>query len=62
MFNCLFAALLLDILLVALIKAYFRRRRPIGNQNDAFAEIGPDEFSFPSGRLYQQYNLVTEVN
>ncbi|CAG9770478.1 unnamed protein product [Ceutorhynchus assimilis] len=42
-------ALILDILFVALIKAYFRRRRPLANKNDAFAEFGPDHFSFPSG-------------
>ncbi|KAH1008147.1 hypothetical protein HUJ05_008728 [Dendroctonus ponderosae] len=41
-------ALILDIVFVALLKAYFRRRRPTENINDAFAEIGPDQYSFPS--------------
>lgn len=42
-------ALILDIVLVALTKAYFRRRRPTGNKDDAFVQLGPDHFSFPSG-------------
>ncbi|XP_048525541.1 polyisoprenoid diphosphate/phosphate phosphohydrolase PLPP6 [Dendroctonus ponderosae] len=46
--NVIFA-LILDIVFVALLKAYFRRRRPTENINDAFAEIGPDQYSFPSG-------------
>lgn len=39
----------MDIIFVAVIKAFVRRRRPAANTNDAFAEIGPDKFSFPSG-------------
>ena len=35
--------------MVAIIKAYVRRRRPKANVKDAFAEMGPDVFSFPSG-------------
>ncbi|XP_050294763.1 polyisoprenoid diphosphate/phosphate phosphohydrolase PLPP6 [Anthonomus grandis grandis] len=42
-------ALILDIVLVAIAKAFFRRRRPLENKKDAFAEFGPDHFSFPSG-------------
>lgn len=42
-------ALILDIIIVAFTKAFFRRRRPIGNKDDAFAQFGPDHFSFPSG-------------
>jgi len=46
--NMIFA-LILDIIIVAVTKAFFRRRRPLGNKNDSFVEIGPDQFSFPSG-------------
>ncbi|XP_044759365.1 phospholipid phosphatase 6 [Coccinella septempunctata] len=41
--------LLLDIIVVAVCKAYFRRRRPSTNQDDALGQMGPDVFSFPSG-------------
>ncbi|XP_018324184.1 phospholipid phosphatase 6 [Agrilus planipennis] len=41
--------LIIDIVLIAVIKAYTRRRRPPANKNDSFAEMGPDKFSFPSG-------------
>lgn len=44
-----FVGLLLDVIFVALIKAYVRRRRPAANKNDAIGEFGPDKFSFPSG-------------
>ncbi|XP_022901991.1 polyisoprenoid diphosphate/phosphate phosphohydrolase PLPP6 [Onthophagus taurus] len=40
--------LLLDIILVALTKAYVRRRRPKAHIKDSM-ELGPDVFSFPSG-------------
>lgn len=39
--------LIIDILIVALIKAACRRRRPM--KNTEFFSIGPDKFSFPSG-------------
>nr|CAD7403552.1 unnamed protein product [Timema cristinae] len=41
--------LLLDILFVAVIKSFVRRRRPAANRSDMFATLGPDKFSFPSG-------------
>ncbi|GJQ71153.1 hypothetical protein Trydic_g1054 [Trypoxylus dichotomus] len=41
--------LILDIMFVALIKAYVRRKRPKANVKDAIGEMGPDVFSFPSG-------------
>ncbi|CAH0559479.1 unnamed protein product [Brassicogethes aeneus] len=41
--------LFLDIVLIALTKAFFRRRRPTSNKDDALGQIGPDVFSFPSG-------------
>ncbi|KAF5296564.1 hypothetical protein FQA39_LY12482 [Lamprigera yunnana] len=41
--------LILDVIFVALIKAYVRRRRPTSNADDMLGIIGPDKFSFPSG-------------
>ncbi|CAH1372443.1 unnamed protein product [Tenebrio molitor] len=41
--------LFLDIIFIAVAKAYFRRRRPVANTDDALGQIGPDVFSFPSG-------------
>ncbi|XP_055962862.1 polyisoprenoid diphosphate/phosphate phosphohydrolase PLPP6 [Sorex fumeus] len=46
--NLLFA-LLLDLLLVGLLKALVRRRRPAHNQMDMFLAVSVDKFSFPSG-------------
>lgn len=39
----------MDIVLIAIAKAYFRRRRPASNKDDALGQMGPDVFSFPSG-------------
>lgn len=44
-----FIGLLVDILLVCVLKAFTRRRRPSGNKSDMFATVGPDKYSFPSG-------------
>lgn len=41
--------LLLDVIIVALLKAATRRRRPAANASDMFVTLGPDKFSFPSG-------------
>lgn len=41
--------LIYDVMLVAFIKAFTRRNRPVGNQSDMFMARGPDKFSFPSG-------------
>ncbi|GLV32051.1 uncharacterized protein CBL_11993 [Carabus blaptoides fortunei] len=41
--------LFLDIILVAVTKAFVRRRRPASNVDDALGQMGPDKFSFPSG-------------
>ncbi|KAK6629212.1 hypothetical protein RUM43_003029 [Polyplax serrata] len=41
--------LVIDIILVAVIKAYTRRRRPAGNVPDMFMTVGVDNYSFPSG-------------
>lgn len=43
----IFLGLLIDILLVCILKAIIRRRRPILDNNLFF--IGPDKYSFPSG-------------
>ncbi|XP_033195218.1 polyisoprenoid diphosphate/phosphate phosphohydrolase PLPP6 isoform X1 [Bombus vancouverensis nearcticus] len=43
----LLMALILDIIVIAILKAYIRRRRPAVN-DDPFS-LGPDKYSFPSG-------------
>lgn len=43
--------LFLDIVFIAILKAYFRRKRPVANTDDALGQIGPDVFSFPSGHV-----------
>lgn len=47
-FNIL-VALVLDIVFVAVIKAFVRRQRPPNNSADMFATISIDNYSFPSG-------------
>ena len=48
-FNLLLA-LILDIVVVAIIKAFTRRRRPSYNVDDQYATVKlVDKFSFPSG-------------
>lgn len=39
----------LDIVLIAIVKAVTRRRRPALSEDDMFFTKGPDKFSFPSG-------------
>lgn len=46
--NMLFG-LTIDIILIAVLKSYTRRRRPVANNDDKLGQIGPDKFSFPSG-------------
>ncbi|KAK3888304.1 hypothetical protein Pcinc_007632 [Petrolisthes cinctipes] len=64
----IFIALVLDVVVVAVVKAVSRRRRPQGNNTkDMFPTISVDKFSFPSGHatravlltsiLCLQYNL-----
>ncbi|XP_059048971.1 polyisoprenoid diphosphate/phosphate phosphohydrolase PLPP6 [Achroia grisella] len=43
----MFIALILDIVVIAVIKAFVRRRRPV--PMNKLMELGPDKFSFPSG-------------
>ncbi|XP_063056503.1 polyisoprenoid diphosphate/phosphate phosphohydrolase PLPP6 [Engraulis encrasicolus] len=45
----LLMALILDLLLVGLLKALVRRRRPAHNRMDMFATFSVDGYSFPSG-------------
>ncbi|KAG8238145.1 hypothetical protein J437_LFUL017972 [Ladona fulva] len=46
--NLLFG-LILDVIFIAVIKAYVRRRRPNKNRPDMFVTLSIDNFSFPSG-------------
>lgn len=48
-YNCFtfFAALILDIIVIAVIKAFVRRRRPL--PMNKLQDVGPDKYSFPSG-------------
>ncbi|XP_017786853.1 PREDICTED: phospholipid phosphatase 6 [Nicrophorus vespilloides] len=50
--------LLLDIVFVALLKAFTRRRRPVKNTDDALGQVGPDVFSFPSGHASRAVFVV----
>ncbi|KAG5677486.1 hypothetical protein PVAND_007244 [Polypedilum vanderplanki] len=52
----LFIALVIDILVVAIVKAITRRRRPAIN-DDPFS-IGPDQYSFPSGHASRASMLL----
>ncbi|XP_018896238.2 polyisoprenoid diphosphate/phosphate phosphohydrolase PLPP6 [Bemisia tabaci] len=45
-----FIGLITDIIFIALIKSFVRRKRPAANQPDTFT-IGPDKYSFPSGHV-----------
>ncbi|KAG9350950.1 hypothetical protein JZ751_024839 [Albula glossodonta] len=45
----LLMALVLDLVLVAVVKAVVRRRRPSHNRMDMFATFSVDRYSFPSG-------------
>jgi len=49
LFANLLVALLLDIIVVAVTKAFTRRRRPANNVDDMFMTGSVDKFSFPSG-------------
>lgn len=48
MLNLLFA-LILDLILVGVLKALVRRRRPSHNKMDMFVTLSVDKYSFPSG-------------
>ncbi|KAF0758246.1 phospholipid phosphatase 6 [Aphis craccivora] len=50
--------LFIDIIAVATIKAFVRRRRPVGNKNDQWVTIGPDVYSFPSGHVSRAFFIL----
>ena len=57
--NLLFA-LILDIVVVAILKAFTRRRRPAYNVDDQFATVKMvDKFSFPSGHATRAVMIAT---
>nr|XP_046157344.1 phospholipid phosphatase 6-like [Oncorhynchus gorbuscha] len=43
------SALILDLILVGIVKAVVRRRRPSHNRMDIFATFSVDRYSFPTG-------------
>ena len=59
--NFLFKALVFDLAVIGIVKAIFKRKRPILNKNDMIGTVGPDKYSFPSGhssRAILMSNLV----
>ncbi|KAB0796251.1 hypothetical protein PPYR_10312 [Photinus pyralis] len=54
----LLLGLIIDVIFIALTKAYTRRRRPVANTDDALGQIGPDKFSFPSGHASRAVFVV----
>ena len=56
----LLIALILDIVVVAILKAFTRRRRPAYNVDDQFATVKMvDKFSFPSGHSTRAVMIAT---
>lgn len=47
----------MDIIFVAVIKSFTRRRRPVGNKADNLS-LGPDKFSFPSGHVSRAFYIL----
>ncbi|KAK8732648.1 hypothetical protein OTU49_006865 [Cherax quadricarinatus] len=46
----IFIGLIVDVIIVAVVKAITRRRRPVANkEKEMFASVSVDKFSFPSG-------------
>lgn len=58
LFFFLYLGLLIDIFAVAIIKAYFRRRRPVNIQHQQWITIGPDVYSFPSGHVSRAFFIM----
>lgn len=54
----LLIALILDILVVALLKAYFRRRRPSQQSSPPLSIRSVDQYSFPSGHASRSVLLA----
>ncbi|EDV32286.1 uncharacterized protein Dana_GF15755 [Drosophila ananassae] len=53
--NMLFG-LILDVVIVAVLKALVRRRRPVASKD--MLTIGPDKFSFPSGHASRAFFVL----
>lgn len=53
--NMLFG-LVLDVVIVAVLKALVRRRRPVASKD--MLTIGPDKFSFPSGHASRAFFVL----
>ena len=49
---------IMDIILIAVIKAFVRRPRPKLNKDDMFFTKGPDKFSFPSGHASRGFAVA----
>jgi len=54
----LLLGLLTDIIIVALLKAFARRKRPPTKKEDYFQSVGPDVYSFPSGHASRSVLLA----
>ena len=63
-------AFILDIIIIGLLKAFARRRRPPTKKPDFFKSIGPDQYSFPSGHasrtiliafIFSQINPIFDI-
>ncbi|XP_050435798.1 polyisoprenoid diphosphate/phosphate phosphohydrolase PLPP6 [Adelges cooleyi] len=50
--------LLIDVFVVAVLKAFIRRRRPVGNPTYQWMTIGPDCYSFPSGHVSRAFYIT----
>ncbi|XP_016982673.1 phospholipid phosphatase 6 [Drosophila rhopaloa] len=48
--------LILDVVIVAVLKALVRRRRPVASKD--MLTIGPDKFSFPSGHASRAFYVL----
>lgn len=48
--------LILDVVIVAVLKALVRRRRPVASKD--MLTIGPDKFSFPSGHASRAFFVL----
>lgn len=53
-----YLGIFIDIFTVAVIKAFVRRRRPVGNKNYQWVTIGPDVYSFPSGHVSRAFFIL----
>lgn len=54
----LLLGLMVDIVIIALLKAFARRKRPEVKKEDYFKSVGPDKYSFPSGHASRSVLLA----